>query len=130
METGDVRHLLLIPTDATRKALLGDGPCGARVPVAWWDDHHEDDGGQMWCEGPVSRGFTHQRALALAWDGRSTGPEGLARALTVLRANGCHMPSVWLSGIVGGLPMHMLQTIAEAGEARSLWRMEVVYAER
>jgi hypothetical protein len=79
---GDVSHLLLVPAEAHREALLGDGPCGARVPVAHRWEFDSPKCKTPWEAGwPKSGGAT---VLALAWRGRSTGPEGLARALAVL----------------------------------------------
>jgi hypothetical protein len=102
----DVRAILVVPAEAWRERLLGDGPCGARVPMARAVQHFHtmsqyNSGACSWCllawpcpdagqAADAERWFEGDdgppgtRALALAWDGRSTGPEGLARALACL----------------------------------------------
>jgi hypothetical protein len=101
-----VRAILVIPAEAWRERLLGDGPCGARVPMARAGQHFHtmsqyNSGSCSWCllawpcpdagqAADAERWFEGDdgppgtRALALAWDGRPTGPEGLARALACL----------------------------------------------
>lgn len=141
MLVSDVRAILLIPTETARKALLGDGPCGLRVPQAWHyfhEDYGSPTGGEWdpeWttydADGEGAR-EPDSAALCLAWDGRSTGPEGLARALAVLVASKCPATLDWLIAIVNGGDVLEGGDLAERlevamkGEARGLWRVEVV----
>jgi hypothetical protein len=76
----DVRAILVVPGAEWRERLLGDGPCGGGPPLAWRDRYD----GAEWrpCEVRVPRGC--ESSLALAWRGKPTGPEGLARALACL----------------------------------------------
>jgi hypothetical protein len=85
-----IRHLLLEPVEPHREALIGygPGPLPVGVPLVSRAGYFEAG---FWSTGygPGTAGwdaanFTH--ALALAFEGQPTGPEGLARALAVLAA--------------------------------------------
>lgn len=82
-----VAAVLLVPTEAHRGALIGDGPCGSRAPVALQSAIEP----YPWM--PTSRSrprpttkwtnwYTHG-ALVLAWDGKPV-PDGLARLAALI----------------------------------------------
>lgn len=79
--------ILLVPTGAHREALIGDGPCGSRAPVAWLRSRIVSDAVASWWEpGPPGRdpdvGFARY-ALVLAWDGRPVA-DGVSRLRSFL----------------------------------------------
>ena len=81
--------ILVVPTRATRKALTGDGPLGSRPPTVVRGHLCGHASHQRWAEEMMDEDCYMCRnaiedALALAWEGRPTGPEGLARALACL----------------------------------------------
>jgi hypothetical protein len=68
-----VAAVLLVPSQDHREALIGDGPCGSRAPVAWFTATHR------WRAGVADRyAGTEGQALVLAWDGKPVA-DGLAR---------------------------------------------------
>ncbi len=73
-----ITSILLIPTEAHREALIGDGPCGSRAPVAVM---FVLAAGRVWCAARPDRPcvvWHGDEALVLAWDGKPVA-DGLAR---------------------------------------------------
>ena len=93
-------EIWLIPTDATREALTGSGPCGAMPP-------HIDTS-------------EHGRVLPLVHRGEPTGELGLARVSLLLPgwAGELELRHVWE-------PDELL-ALARRGAERGLWTVEVV----
>lgn len=72
--------VLVVPSVHHRAAILAEGPCGARMPLAQWSELERkwnplDDAGRRWMLGSDG-----EVALVLAWKGERVVP-GIARAL-------------------------------------------------
>lgn len=80
---GEIASILLVPSVEHREALLGDGPCGSRVPTM----HQWREGERGWSVGgflnPVWKSY--ECALVLAHDGKAV-PEGCDRAARSITA--------------------------------------------
>jgi hypothetical protein len=113
-----MKAILLVPSDAFREALLGDGPCGAAVPMA-----HAIADGPVWTPGPYEAGDwgpdlsrLARCALVLAWDG-AVVREGRDRAAyALLDAAGIDPGSATAAAIWRGVHtaawnMHMLDAL-------------------
>jgi hypothetical protein len=141
----DVRAILVVPAEAWRERLLGFGALGAGVPVVAWMPILESDpavplrlletGRGEWVEYDASDAWQRAYgarlplALALAFDGESTGPEGLARALACLAEAGRRPGAGWVRKLIlGGASLEDLKrfahTLVGAGIAE---RVEVLH---
>lgn len=77
--SGEIRHVLVIPSDEHREALLGTRHPWWRPPIVW------SAGDGDWVAHPAPHRWRKApHALALVWLGQSTGPDAVARALAVL----------------------------------------------
>ncbi len=68
--------VLLVPTEAYREALIGDGPCGSVPPLAVYRPMGGWQVGLLLRQGGYGR--EPMVALVLAWEGEPL-PDGLAR---------------------------------------------------
>lgn len=73
----DVMGILLVPSVAHREAMIGDGPCGSRAPLAYRATLPSIAGD--WCGLPRHCHWEQGHALVLAWQGRPV-PDGVFRA--------------------------------------------------
>lgn len=126
-----VAAVLLVPTEAHREALIGDGPCGSRAPVAWYDEIAL----RRWIPGHLPSAFASEaalrgwtrptEALVLAWDGEPVA-DGLARLAALIPGPAEDgVPVRWTVAVA----LYRARTIAEVCAAVQRLREYAVAAE-
>lgn len=120
-----MKHLLLIPTDATQSTLLAEGPCGARVPVVlrWLGDGNID--WRLFFPGELGIGDLYLRALPLIWNGEHTGELGIVRAMLMSDRVRPISGARWMHTIMKPTAQSLMW-VAEDGAKHGLWTVEVV----